>query len=517
MIAPATLVEALAHQASTQPDGIAAMAPDGPLTWTGLQDKATEAALALSGLGVGPGDVVAVQLPNSVEFVVSYLAIARLGAAMQTVHMPYMAAEMTQLLCHSRAKVFIGLSQFKNHVPVNLARSASPTLSHVLAVGPNPPSAALPWPGPQTPSLTLPPPPSADATMLLLYTSGTTSAPKGVPVAHAQFLPNAAASARALGVEKGSILLSAAPFTHLYGLFSLHMALMTGATTSFLPVFTPDALAATIARDRPSALLTAPAHMVACLDAGLMTPDLLKPLNFLMISGAYCPPELALQVQQLLGPRGAVVQLWGMSEMQAGSFTRPEDPPNTRIATVGQASPGTELRVTRDGACLAPGDEGEIEVRGPSVFSGYRDNAEATATAFSPDGWFKTGDLGEIDSEGYLRLTGRSKELINRGGIKYNPSEIEVLLARHPAIVAVAIVPMPDPVLGERACCFAVPAPDEQPELADLCAFLEGQGVTRTRWPEWLELLDELPMTPTRKVMKGELSARARKLAQAAQ
>jgi cyclohexanecarboxylate-CoA ligase len=147
-------------------------------------------------------------------------------------------------------------------------------------------------------------------------------------------------------------------------------------------------------------------------------------------------------------------------------------------------------------------------VRGISVFDGYLANPAATAAAFTTDGWFRTGDLACLDAQGNLRITGRTKEVINRGGVKFNPADVEALVAQHPAVAGCAIVPMPDPVLGERACCFVVPRAGAQVNLDMLREWLAQHAVAKTKWPERVELIAELPMTPTRKVKKSELAAR---------
>jgi cyclohexanecarboxylate-CoA ligase/acyl-CoA synthetase len=159
------------------------------------------------------------------------------------------------------------------------------------------------------------------------------------------------------------------------------------------------------------------------------------------------------------------------------------------------------------------GIEGDLEVRGPSVFSGYLNNEVATTASFTNDGWFRTGDLARLDVDGNLTITGRSKDVINRGGVKFNPSDIEQLIAQHPNVSSCAIVPMPDAVLGERACCFVVQGSgDRDLQLADICEWLAAQGVAKLKWPERIELISEMPMTPTKKIMKGELTQKARML-----
>ncbi|MEP4562016.1 MAG: fatty acid--CoA ligase family protein, partial [Nitratireductor sp.] len=202
------------------------------------------------------------------------------------------------------------------------------------------------------------------------------------------------------------------------------------------------------------------------------------------------------------------IQLWGMSELQAGTFGRPQDPLETRTGTAGRVSPRTELRIVAETGETAPaGVEGELEVRGPSVFAGYLNNPAETERAFTPDGWFRTGDLARLDQAGYLTLTGRTKELINRGGVKYNPVEVELIAITHPAVLHCAVVAYPDAVLGERACLCVEARPGQAITLDDIRTLLEARGVAKYKWPERLEILPNLPMTPTRKVMRGALAA----------
>lgn len=482
-----------------------------PLTYAELHARALSLAAGFRGLGLGPGDIVAAQLPNSVEFITCYLATGYIGATLQTIHMPYRGAEVETLLAHSRAAAAVCLSQGKDGSPAEIILSRKPKLpglKHVIAVGPEMPGttsfASLVA---TTAGESALPQVRATDRFVLLYTSGTTAAPKGVPVDYARFLFNASHSAAELEIDRSSILLSAAPYTHLYGLFSVNLALTTGAATAIMPPFTPPALAAALDACRPTGLFVAPAHMSACLNDGLLTLERLASLRFVLISGSMCPPALAHAVQDRM-PNGKVLQLWGMSEMQAGTFTRPGDPLDTRSSTAGRASPGTELRIADGETPLAAGTEGELQARGRSVFAGYLDNADATSAAFTRDGWFRTGDLARLDAQGNLAITGRLKDVINRGGVKFNAADIEAIVGAHEAVAQCAIVPMPDPVLGERACCFLVLKPGAAPvTLDDLRTWLAARDIAKLKWPERVEIIADMPMTPTRKVKKTELIA----------
>jgi len=455
-------------------------------------DRALCIARGLSGLGIGRGDVVAVQLPNIPEYLLCYAAICTLGATLQPVHMPYRRAELSTLLAHSEAKAFICLSRFKEESP---AREAVSLVRQVVALGE--PVEGTKGFGSITsaPALERVPESSPEDRFLLLYTSGTTDNPKGVPHAQRGFLANAMASVPELEISKEEIVLSAAPLTHLYGLYAYHVSLCSGAAMSLLPAFTPPDLAKVIEKHRASCVFAGPAHFKPLLDGGLLERHDFSSLRFACLSGSPVPPELAAAVEKKL-PGGKTIQLWGMTELQAGSFSRPRDPAEVRHGSAGAATPGTELRVV---------DE-RLQVRGISLFSGYLKNEKATREAFTRDGWFDTGDTAELSAAGHLRFTGRVKEIINRGGVKYSPLDVEAIIDRMPGVARSAIVPYPDAVLGERACVFVQPAPGAPAAtLEAIMRELDRAGVAKFKWPERLELLQAMPLTPTQKVMRGRL------------
>jgi len=182
--------------------------------------------------------------------------------------------------------------------------------------------------------------------------------------------------------------------------------------------------------------------------------------------------------------------------LQAGLYTRPADGIEVAATSAGRPSPGTQLRISA---------EGELQVRGPLAFSGYYRNDEATRAAFTADGWFRTGDLAERRGEGYA-ITGRCKDIINRGGVKFNPADVEALLDAHPKILQSAIVPVPDAVLGEKACAVVTLKPGaEQPTLGELCEYLLAREIAKNKLPERLVVVAEMPLTPTRKIIKSKL------------
>jgi len=469
-----TLPGWLARHAQQRPDALAAVSAGESVSWKKLNEKVLRFAEGLRRAGVAPGEVVAVQLPNTSEFIVAFLAICRLGAVMSTLHMPYRGAEIAALTRHSRARLAICLPAAKEFFGPIGRTFAELDCADALSKD---------FPGPV----------AADP-FLLLYTSGTTAAPKGVPLSYHTMLSNARLSAPEHRLTAQDRILSAAPFSHLFGLYALHCAWAVGACSVLLPAFKPDDLSLLVETSKPTALWTAPAHIAALRALGLFDRNDWSSLKLAIMSGSACPPELVKYFAQKT-PNCAVTQLWGMTEMQAGLYTRPGDPPEVHASSAGRPSPGTEIRIV----------EHELQVRGCLLFPGYYDNEEANRDAFTADGWFRTGDLASIDAAGNVAITGRSKDIINRGGVKFNPREVEDLLCVHPKIAQAAIVPIPDPVLGEKSCAFVVTRDKQPVSLEELVAYLMDKNIAKIKLPEKLVLVDEMPLTPTRKIIKGQL------------
>jgi cyclohexanecarboxylate-CoA ligase len=505
-----TVASVLQRRTRDVPDAIAIAAPGHPpISYVDVLARAERLAAALTALGIRRGDVISVQLPSIREFVIIYYAAARLGAVFSTLHMPYGRGEVEPILRHAKASaVFCTGASDKSDPPdmfVSLAEQL-PSLRHVISVGP-------PRPGVLSfqdlvagaDRTLLPPPPVATDVALMCYTSGTSAAPKAVPHNYQSLLANPRQCLPVFDLGPGDRVLSAAPLTHAFGLFVANIALLAGATFVPLPAFTPAALAAVLLQEKPTHAFLAPAHLAALLQAGLLDGGELKHLRQVIVSGSYCAPELKRSLEEKL-PHGRVFELWGMTETFAVLLGDPREPAPPRQDWIGRATNGSEARVVdSDDRSLPPNTEGELQVRGCSVFAGYFDNDAANGGLFTDDGWLRTGDLAVMGESGHVRITGRLKDIINRGGVKLNPSDLEALIDRHECVVQSAIVAMPDPILGERACCCVVLKPDRDLSLEALCAWLEARGVAKLRWPEQLLAVAAMPMTPTRKIIKSAL------------
>jgi len=459
-----TLAHWLARHVAERPERPALVSPAGTMTWRELAERVARVAQGLKNKGIGHGDVVAVQLPNTPAFVIASLALSRIGAVLCTLHMPYRGAEIDAILGHSGAKLFIDAA-----FPFHELEKEPLEKRHPM-------------------------PDSRDA-FLLLYTSGTTASPKAVPHPYRSMLGNSRLGAPEHRITSKSRVLCAAPLSHLYGLYSLHCAWSVGACTILLPAFKPDELAATVEKQKPTALWAGPAHVAACRAAGLFDKHDWSSLEMAIVSGSMAPAELVRFFSERTKPC-AVTQLWGMTELQAALYSRPGDALEISATTAGRPSPGTEIRI----------QENELQVRGPLMFSGYFNNPQANATAFTADGWFRSGDLAEMRPGGNVAITGRTKDIINRGGVKFNPAEVEALLDSHPKVLQSAIVPMPDAVLGEKACAFIVLRnKDDAASLDELVGYLLDKRIAKNKLPERLVVVPEMPLTPTRKIIKGRL------------
>ncbi len=502
-----TVAEWLERGAATHPDAPVMIDQDRAVSYGQALDRARRIAAGFLGLGLRKGDVVALQLPNTPEYLLTYFGLALVGIVPALMHVVYTAGELRPLLAHARAKAIVtgpGPAGDPTGELLEIA-ATSDTLATVITLG-EAPAGALTWAEiADTPAIEdIPDPPVAADPLLLAFTSGTSANPKAVLATNQTALSTIIAAKPILGLKPDDKIMSVASFTHMFGMMVVHWALSCGGALVLLPQFRPDLYANLVDTAKPDVLFTAPAHVAACLQAGLFDGKDLISVRTAIFSGAVCPPKLAVTFENLIG--GEVQQMYGMTEAMCMAVTRQGDPASVRHGSVGSAIPGQELRVrSPDGAPLSPGEEGELQVRGGAVLGGYLDNADATRAAFADGRWFRTGDLGSIDQDGNVTISGRLKDVVNRGGIKINPADIEAAIDRHPAVVVSAIVPMADEVLGERLCCFVELAPDTKLSLDELCVFLDGEKLPKRRWPERLEIVETMPLTPTRKVIKGKL------------
>ena len=363
-------------------------------------------------LGIGKGEAVAIQLPNRPEYLIAYFGVAMMGGVLLTMHMPYRAGEMEPLLKHGQARAVIcGAATDKYDAPATMEglKARVPSLEHVIvATG----ATGVAGPGQLSlaemiengPKRAIPDPPVAADPVLLCFTSGTSAEPKAVLRNYYTACGNGRIYSPTIGLGADDVVMVAPPFTHVFGLACVHAALWAGATIALLELFTPDAYAAAIERARPTVLFTAPAHVAATLKAGLFEAHDISSLRTVVVAGSVCPPNLAAALEERLSDGGRVGQLFGMTETVLITQTPADGPPATRHAYTGQVTQGIEARIMADdGTLQLPGAEGELQVRGYTIMSGYLNNDAANQAAFTEDKWLHSGDLAVADADGKHR------------------------------------------------------------------------------------------------------------------
>lgn len=506
-----TLLDRLWHWGSETPDKLAVETlSDGRLTYRELAEKSERFAASLYALGIRAGDHVAIQLPSLPEFVITYYAVCRIGAILTTLHMPYRQQELQPLMEFAKARAVVCKTVGTYDAPqtmLNLCKEIG-SLEHVIVVGDTPLSECLSFDqmieGADT--AVLPPPPGDESTCTLCFTSGTAAAPKGIERTQGVMVENAARFVDMIEMSASDRVMIAPPLTHVFGLLCSGNAVYCGATILPVPLFTPQTYVDYLTGLEPTIIYSAPAHLAATLKSGVLDKEPPASVRDVIVGGSICPPDVAREFEDKL-PNGRVGCLFGMTEALLTTQTGIHESPEVRHGTVGKLAEGLSMRIVDDeGNAVAPPNSGELQLSGYSILKGYHDNPEANAASFTDDGWFRTGDLAYQDEAGNIVITGRLKDLINRGGIKINPSDIESLLDGHPSIIQSAIVPMPDEVLGERICLYVALKPGATLALGDVLAYLEKRGVAKMRWPERLEIVDDMPMTPTRKIKKAILA-----------
>jgi cyclohexanecarboxylate-CoA ligase/acyl-CoA synthetase len=432
-----------------------------------------------------------------------------MGAVPWMLPMPYRRKELEPLLVHGRARGIIclaGLEGYDIAAVMGELRAAVPTLEIVIALGDVTPAGSVPFDRiTRAETWSIPDPPDADDPAVLAFTSGTSAAPKAIVHAHRTFCAACLALRDNIVTSPSDVVMSAPAYSHAFGLLVLVTTIAAGAASATMAAYSPQALANTIRRTRATVFCGGPVHVYLGQKAGLWGVEVTESLKRGFIGGAPTSEE-AVRIADEACPNGKAYQIWGMSEVLVPVMNTLDVPAPLRFQAVGTAWKSHEARIVGDdGAPLPLQEEGHLETRGPFQNASYYGNEQATRSAFHPDGWFRTGDLARMDRDGHIYMCGRAKDLIIRGGVKINPVDVELAMNSHPAVVQSAIVPAPDPILGERACLVLVMAPGKTLTLDDVRTHLAEQGVAKMRWPEHLEFVDTMPMTASRKIIKGKL------------
>ncbi len=482
-------------------------------TYREMARMADRIAVGLSRLGVGRNDVVACQLPNWWQFTLTYLACSRIGAVMNPLMHIFRERELSFMLRHGEAKVLIAPRTFRGFDFEAMAaglRPALPGLQHVVLVGgegANGFEALLSGPdwenAPDAREILTRSRPGPDDVTQLIYTSGTTGEPKGVMHSANSVMANIIPYAQRLQLGADDVVLMASPMAHQTGfMYGLMMPIMLGASVVLQDIWEPKQAIALVRQEGATFTMASTPFLTDLACTVAETGKGLPTLRTFLCAGAPIPGPLVEQARAALGAK--VVSAWGMTENGAVTLTRLDDSDERSFNTDGCPLPGVEIKVVDvDGASLPVGEAGRLLLRACSNFGGYLRRPHLNGT--DAEDWLDTGDLGYLDAQGYLRITGRSKDVIIRGGENIPVVEIESLLYRHPAIAMAAIVAYPDERLGERACAVVVPKPGQSIDLRAIQDFLKAQKVAIQYIPERLIVRDAIPSTPSGKIQKFKL------------
>ena len=505
-----TFSQILARQAAAHPEREVLVDGRHRVTYGELKARVDRVSAKLGTLGIGRGDVVTIQLPNCVEFAYVFFALERLGAVANQIGPDFRSREVEYINRFSESRAFVCPAAFKGFDYVGMIEELRPKLPDLKTV------CVLGGRGDGTVSLDdivygddpvslRAEPLGADDVMRMAFTSGTTGNPKGVIHSHNTTLSTCRNLNRDMDVSERDVFLIYLPLGLNWGYLTLVQAVLAGARAVLLDQFSGRAALELIDRERVTFIPTAPASIIAMLNEPDLGRFTLSSLRVVITGGASCPVETIREFRA--GMRGHLIELYGMLETGFHTYTRFSDDPEAVTGTVGTPSSGLGLRlIDEHGRDVPPGAAGEIAADGPSVHLGYHKNPTANAELFTADGWFRTGDLGQFDQAGNLKIVGRLKEMINRGGKKFFPREIEEILYTHPKILHAAIVGVPDPRLGERNCLCVIPRPGERISLEEIVAFLK-DGVATYKLPEMVEVFEELPFTPTGKIQRHVLAS----------
>ena len=513
-----TIDESLVASSARTPDKLALAAyrsdAEAPrrFSYRELADLVARAAGALRRLGVGRGDVVAVQLPNWWEFAVTALACGRIGAVVNPLMPIFRERELNFMLGFAQAKVLVVPKLFRGFDHEAMAgslKAALPILQHIIVAGgdgANGFERALLQGSERVAAAQAREQGAAlrpDDLAVLMFTSGTTGSPKGVMHTSNTLVACCNALTGRFGLDASDVLLVCSPMGHMTGYAAvLLLGMHLGGTVVLQDVWDGKRGVTLMAAEGVTYTAAATpflADICEAVAAGAPRPGHLR--SFLC-GGAPIPPVLIERAGRELDLK--VCSLWGMTESLASTLTEPSRAADKSSTSDGRALDGVEVRVVDfDGKPMPAGETGRLMVRGAQMFAGYYRRPDIPT--FDADGWFDTGDLAYMDGEGYIRINGRTKDVLIRGGENVPVFEIESLLHTHPAVAATAIVGVPDARLGERACAYVVLRPGAAFDLAALQAFMADSKVAKQYWPERVEIIDDLPRTPSGKIQKFKL------------
>ncbi|HIH3151660.1 TPA: medium-chain fatty-acid--CoA ligase [Escherichia coli] len=505
----ASLADYWQQTARAMPDKIAVVDNHGAsYTYSALDHAASCLANWMLAKGIESGDRIAFQLPGWCEFTVIYLACLKIGAVSVPLLPSWREAELVWVLNKCQAKMFFAPTLFKQTRPVDLIlplQNQLPQLQQIVGVDKLAPATSslslsqiIADNTPLTTAITT----HGDELAAVLFTSGTEGLPKGVMLTHNNILASERAYCARLNLTWQDVFMMPAPLGHATGfLHGVTAPFLIGARSVLLDIFTPDACLALLEQQRCTCMLGATPFVYDLLNVLEKQPADLSALRFFLCGGTTIPKKVARECQQL-GIK--LLSVYGSTESSPHAVVNLDDPLSRFMHTDGYAAAGVEIKVVDDARkTLPPGCEGEEASRGPNVFMGYFDEPELTARALDEEGWYYSGDLCRMDEAGYIKITGRKKDIIVRGGENISSREVEDILLQHPKIHDVCVVAMPDERLGERSCAYVVlKAPHHSLSLEEVVAFFSRKRVAKYKYPEHIVVIEKLPRTASGKIQK---------------
>lgn len=505
----ASLADYWQQTARAMPDKIAVVDNHGAsYTYSALDHAASCLANWMLAKGIESGDRIAFQLPGWCEFTVIYLACLKIGAVSVPLLPSWREAELVWVLNKCQAKMFFAPTLFKQTRPVDLIlplQNQLPQLQQIVGVdklAPATSSLSLSQIIADNTSLTTAITTHGDELAAVLFTSGTEGLPKGVMLTHNNILASERAYCARLNLTWQDVFMMPAPLGHATGfLHGVTAPFLIGARSVLLDIFTPDACLALLEQQRCTCMLGATPFVYDLLNVLEKQPADLSALRFFLCGGTTIPKKVARECQQ----RGIkLLSVYGSTESSPHAVVNLDDPLSRFMHTDGYAAAGVEIKVVDDARkTLPPGCEGEEASRGPNVFLGYFDEPELTARALDEEGWYYSGDLCRMDEAGYIKITGRKKDIIVRGGENISSREVEDILLQHPKIHDACVVAMSDERLGERSCAYVVlKAPHHSLSLEEVVAFFSRKRVAKYKYPEHIVVIEKLPRTTSGKIQK---------------
>ncbi|MGS5956256.1 medium-chain fatty-acid--CoA ligase [Escherichia coli] len=505
----ASLADYWQQTARAMPDKIAVVDNHGAsYNYSALDHAASCLANWMLAKGIESGDRIAFQLPGWCEFTVIYLACLKIGAVSVPLLPSWREAELVWVLNKCQAKMFFAPTLFKQTRPVDLIlplQNQLPQLQQIVGVDKLAPATSslslsqiIADNTPLTTAITT----HGDELAAVLFTSGTEGLPKGVMLTHNNILASERAYCARLNLTWQDVFMMPAPLGHTTGfLHGVTAPFLIGARSVLLDIFTPDACLALLEQQRCTCMLGATPFVYDLLNVLEKQPADLSALRFFLCGGTTIPKKVARECQQL-GIK--LLSVYGSTESSPHAVVNLDDPLSRFMHTDGYAAAGVEIKVVDDARkTLPPGCEGEEASRGPNVFMGYFDEPELTARALDEEGWYYSGDLCRMDEAGYIKITGRKKDIIVRGGENISSREVEDILLQHPKIHDACVVAMPDERLGERSCAYVVlKAPHHSLSLEEVVAFFSRKRVAKYKYPEHIVVIEKLPRTASGKIQK---------------